>query len=59
MTAIEEKCNGTGRLSAVTCPAGAAALAPGATDVCTASYLVAAEDARLGELANTVAPVTG
>jgi Domain of unknown function DUF11 len=52
VTVIEEKFTGSGRLSAVSCPAGIAALAPGSTMTCTASYTVTARDAAAGKVAN-------
>ncbi len=43
---------GTGTLSAVTCPAGAASLAPGAQVVCTATYRVTQADLNAGSIRN-------
>jgi uncharacterized repeat protein (TIGR01451 family) len=44
---------GTGTLSAPTCPAGAASLAPGAQVICTATYTVTQADVDSGSLTNT------
>lgn len=50
--------SGTGELSAITCPAGAASLAPGSDITCTATYVVTQADVDAGEITNT-ASVTG
>nr|WP_084344288.1 DUF11 domain-containing protein [Microbacterium resistens] len=50
--------SGTGELSPVICPEGAASLAPGAQVVCTATYVVTQADVDAGTLENT-ASVTG
>jgi len=44
---------GTGALSAVTCPAGARALAPGDTITCTADYTLTQTDVDAGRVTNT------
>ena len=49
---------GAGKLSAVTCPEGAASLTPGAELVCTANYTVVQADIDAGGLMNT-ATATG
>ncbi|PJJ73092.1 putative repeat protein (TIGR01451 family) [Diaminobutyricimonas aerilata] len=49
---------GTGELSDVVCPAGAASLAPGATVTCTAAYELTQADVDAGSLTNT-ATATG
>jgi hypothetical protein len=49
----EEGFNGAGTLSAVSCPAEAASLAPGEQVTCTATYTVAPADAGAGTLVNT------
>ncbi len=49
---------GSGELSAITCPAGAAALAPGTQIACTATYTLTQTDVDSGQLSNT-ATATG
>ncbi|WP_443080758.1 DUF7507 domain-containing protein, partial [Streptomyces sp. PTD5-9] len=49
---------GSGKLSDVVCPAGAASLAPGANVTCTASYEVTQEDVDAGSIKNS-ATATG
>ncbi|MEE6387721.1 GEVED domain-containing protein [Microbacterium paraoxydans] len=49
---------GSGELSAITCPAGAASLAPGAQVECTATYTLTQTDVDAGQLSNT-ATATG
>jgi uncharacterized repeat protein (TIGR01451 family) len=50
---VEGAFSGTGALSAITCPAGAALLAPGAQVTCTATYTVTAADLEAGSISNT------
>jgi uncharacterized repeat protein (TIGR01451 family) len=50
---VEGQFTGTGTLSAITCPAGAASLAPGAQVTCTATYVVTTADLTSGSLTNT------
>jgi hypothetical protein len=49
---------GTGSLSAISCPAGAAAMAPGDQVTCTATYTVTQADIDAGDVSNT-ATATG
>jgi uncharacterized repeat protein (TIGR01451 family) len=49
---------GTGTLSALVCPAGAASLAPGAAVTCTATYTVTQADVDAGKITNA-ATATG
>jgi hypothetical protein len=49
----EGRFTGTGSLSTINCPAGAASLAPGDSITCTATYVVTAADLRDGGLSNT------
>jgi hypothetical protein len=50
----EGQFSGTGTLSKISCPT--AYLAPGASEVCTATYVVTAQDIASGQLANTAVP---
>ncbi|MGJ5898907.1 beta strand repeat-containing protein [Streptomyces niveiscabiei] len=45
--------SGTGSMSAISCPAGASSLAPGAAVTCTATYVVTQADVDSGKLTNT------
>jgi len=49
----ESHFTGTGTLSAIDCPAGVVAMAPGDDLTCTATYSVTAADLRSGDLSNT------
>ncbi|UFU06218.1 DUF7507 domain-containing protein [Ruania halotolerans] len=50
---VEGEFTGAGELGAVTCPDGAASLAPGAQITCTATYEVVAADLDGDEISNT------
>ncbi|MFF8769778.1 hypothetical protein [Kitasatospora sp. NPDC015120] len=54
----EGQFTGSGTLSPVTCPSGAASLAPGATVLCTATYTVTQADVDAGSVKNS-ATATG
>ncbi|MFK4851295.1 hypothetical protein ACI3KT_06640 [Microbacterium sp. ZW T6_19] len=58
VTVSDTDFSGNGELSAITCPAGAASLAPGADVTCTATYVVTQADVDAGEITNA-ALVTG
>ncbi|QNP72065.1 DUF11 domain-containing protein [Streptomyces roseirectus] len=58
VTVHEGDFNGTGVLSAPTCPDAAKSLAPGASVTCTATYVVTQADVDAGQLENS-ATVTG
>ncbi|MGW4033304.1 DUF7507 domain-containing protein [Streptomyces sp. NPDC004838] len=53
VTVDEEEFTGSGKLSPVACPAGAAAMAPGASVTCTATYKVTQADVDAGSIKNT------
>lgn len=55
---VEGEFSGTGTLSAISCPAGAAELAPGAEVTCTATYTLTDADVAAGRVTNT-ATATG
>lgn len=50
---VETGFTGTGTISAITCPAAAASVAPGAQVVCAATYTITQEDMDAGTLENT------
>ncbi|MET8980621.1 LPXTG cell wall anchor domain-containing protein [Streptomyces sp. NPDC004539] len=54
----ESSFSGSGTMSAISCPAGASSLAPGAAVTCTATYTVTQADVDAGKLTNT-ATATG
>ncbi|MFE7198068.1 DUF7507 domain-containing protein [Microbacterium oxydans] len=58
VTVTETAFSGTGTAPVVTCPAGAASLAPGTDVTCTASYVVTQSDMDAGGVTNT-ATTTG
>lgn len=58
VTVAEGAFSGTGEMSAVVCPAGAASLAPGADVTCTATYVVTQADVDAGSITNA-ATATG
>jgi uncharacterized repeat protein (TIGR01451 family) len=58
VTVSEQSFSGSGAMSAITCPAGAASLAPGAQVTCTATYTITQADVDAGGITN-VAGATG
>ena len=63
VTPVESAFSGAGTLSSLSCPSGAASLAPGATVTCTATYDLVQSDVDAGSVTNTAtvtaAPPTG
>ncbi|MFC1436124.1 beta strand repeat-containing protein [Streptacidiphilus sp. N1-3] len=53
VTVADTAFSGTGTPPVITCPAGAAAMAPGASVTCTASYSVTQPDINAGKVTNT------
>ena len=58
VSVAETAFTGSGTAPAITCPAGAASLAPGAQITCTATYVVTQADVDAGKITNT-ATATG
>ncbi|WAA66962.1 DUF7507 domain-containing protein [Microbacterium oxydans] len=58
ITVTEGDFSGTGDMSAIECPDGAASLAPSAQVTCTATYVLTQEDVDAGEVTNS-ATATG
>lgn len=58
VTVNEEDFSGSGTLSPVVCPAGAASLAPSVQIVCTATYVLTQADVNAGQVTNS-ATATG
>ncbi|THJ06190.1 hypothetical protein E7Z54_06105, partial [Nocardioides sp.] len=58
VTVAERSFTGTGSMSAITCPAAAARVAPGTQVTCTAAYTVTQADVDAGSVTNT-ATATG